>query len=149
MRYLVYSVIHSVAPINPSLLTKTSFTSVIATIVYNDTTHPVLSITLQPSSTCVCGAMNFSSWIRWTAGYRWAVIYRSACRRLRKDITSLVMSVSPSPVCVLSWNSANPPDGFSWNFVLGIFTNCPDTFRFWLRSDKHKTIYTNAYIHAY
>jgi hypothetical protein len=50
MRHLVYSVRHSVIPINSSLLTVTFYPSVTTTAVHSDTNNSLPFITLQPSS---------------------------------------------------------------------------------------------------
>jgi hypothetical protein len=46
MRYLVYSVRYFVVPINPSLLAIALYSSVITTLVYNDTKYSVPFMTL-------------------------------------------------------------------------------------------------------
>jgi hypothetical protein len=51
MRHFVYSVTYSVVPINSSLLTITLCSSVITTLVYNDTKYSIPLMTLQTRST--------------------------------------------------------------------------------------------------
>jgi len=51
MRHLVYNVRYSVVSVNSSSLTTTYHSSVITTLVYNDTKYSVSFITLYPSST--------------------------------------------------------------------------------------------------
>jgi len=51
MRYLVYNVTHPVVPTNLSMWTITLYSSVITTLVYNDTKYSVPFMMLQPNST--------------------------------------------------------------------------------------------------
>jgi len=54
MQHLIYTVTHSVVPTNFSLLAIKLYSSVVATLVYNDTKYSVPFMTLQPSSTVYC-----------------------------------------------------------------------------------------------
>jgi hypothetical protein len=58
MRHVVYSDRHFVVQINSSLLTKTLYSLVITTLVYNDTKYSVLFMTLQPGSNIYFHIMN-------------------------------------------------------------------------------------------
>jgi hypothetical protein len=51
IRHFAYSLIYSVAQINSSLLTITLYSSVITTLVYNDTNYSIPFITLLSGST--------------------------------------------------------------------------------------------------
>jgi hypothetical protein len=83
MRNLVYSVRYSVVPINSSLLTITLYSSVITTLVYNDTKYSVRFITFDCILEVPFNLLIFFCTCIYSVKISIHLIYRSQARSLR------------------------------------------------------------------